>query len=200
MPYARIALYTADPDAMEEVLRKAEAELVPMNRQQPGFRSYSAFRTGADSVISITGWEAEEQANQANERLAGWVRREFGSSLRSVEAHVGEVTLFNGAQGGPGYGRIAVWRFKPAAVEQLVKDVETEFVPLVARQPGFVRYAVCRTGAASSVSVAVYASRAAADAAATQIAPWVEQHTTGAVESVQRHEGEMLWSVWGAQD
>ncbi len=81
MPYTRIARYTTKSGTLDDILRKAEAELVPMTRQQSGFQGYALVRSGPDECISVTTWESQAAARQAGEKLAGWVRQEMGPSL-----------------------------------------------------------------------------------------------------------------------
>jgi heme-degrading monooxygenase HmoA len=196
MVYARAGFYTAKPGTLDDVLKKAEAELIPMNRQQPGFRSYFLIRTGPDSVVSVTSWESKAQADAAAERLSGWVRREMGPSLEKVENHVGEVVVSDVPPNFmTGYGRVAVWRFKPGTADALSAKVRDEMVPLMVRQPGFTGYGVARTGEESAVSVTGFASKEQAQAAARETGAWVQEHAMSSVASVERSEGEILWSV-----
>jgi len=114
MTYARIGMYTVKPGTLDAILKKAEAELVPQTQQQPGFRRYFTIRTGEDSLVSVTVWEDKAQAEQAAERLSGWVRAEMGSSLVKAENHVGEITIASTPRGGAAkYARIGVWHFNP---------------------------------------------------------------------------------------
>jgi heme-degrading monooxygenase HmoA len=197
MPFARIAYYTMKPGMIDTVLRKGEAELLPLTRQQPGFRSYTVFRTSPDSGISITGWESEEQANEAADRLGGWMRTEFGPSLLSAESHVGDVTLFHGAHTGPpAFGRVSFWQAKPGSVPPLMPRLEAEYVPLLARQPGFVRCAIVQTSDHSTVSLSVFGTREQLHAAVDQVSPWIQEHVMPLAIAVERHEGDMVWSVW----
>src|SRR5690349_21537497 len=95
MVYARAGFYTAKPGTLDEVLTKGREELIPLNKQQPGFRSYFLIRTGPNTAVSVTSWESKEQADEATERLSAWVRREMGPSLEKAENHVGEVIISN---------------------------------------------------------------------------------------------------------
>ncbi len=84
MAYARAGFYTAKPGALDDLLVKAEAELVPQTRQQPGFLRYFTVRTGDDALASVTVWQSKEQAEQAVERLSGWVRTTLGHRIRYI--------------------------------------------------------------------------------------------------------------------
>lgn len=54
--HARIGIYRGQPDKLEAAVARAQQELVPMMQEQPGFRRYLGVRTGADGVISVSGW------------------------------------------------------------------------------------------------------------------------------------------------
>ncbi|MDQ2786541.1 MAG: antibiotic biosynthesis monooxygenase [Chloroflexota bacterium] len=196
MAYARIGMYTVKPGTLDAILTKAEAELVPQTRQQPGFRRYFSVRTGEDSLVSVTIWEDKEQAEQAAERLSGWVRAEMGPSLVKVENQVGELTVSSVPSGEiHGYARIAVWQFKPGAADALTERVKAEMLPLMEGEPGFIGYGVARTGELSGVSVTAFASQEQSQAAAEKIAVWVREHAAASIASVERSEGAIVWGV-----
>lgn len=196
MPYARIARYTTQSGTLDAILHKAEAELVPMTRQQPGFQGYALVRTGPDACISITSWESEEEAQQAGDRLAGWVRQEMGPSLEHVESHIGEVTVGQGDWPETGqYGLVNFWRFNQdgRAVAERVRD---ELVPLIARRHGFVGYMAVMTGDRSGVVCTAYRTQADAEQpAGAAFAGWIETQVQPITESVERHAGELVWGV-----
>lgn len=199
MAYARIGMYTTKPGTLDGILQKAEAELVPMTRQQPGFRRYFTVRTGDDSLVSVTAWETKEQAEQAAERLSGWVRTEMGPAALKVENQVGEVLVTRfpagDATGYTGYARVAIWQFKPGTADALAQRVQAEMVPIMEREPGFTGYGVARTGENSAVTVTTFASQEQAQAAGEKTGAWVREHAASAVESVERSEGPIVWSV-----
>lgn len=194
--HARIGVYRGQPDKLDAAVARAQQELVPMLQQQPGFRRYLGVRTGADGVISVSGWDAREQAEAAGQRLSGWVREAMGPALTSVEDHIGELAhVTEASEARPGFARFALFQLKPGQQEALRHRVEGEFVPQLQRQPGFIRYVVWQTGPDRVIAMTHYASRAEGEAAAAAIQGWVQQHVAPAVVSVQRQEGEVLWAV-----
>jgi heme-degrading monooxygenase HmoA len=196
MAYARIGLYTTKPGTLDSILEKAEAELVPQTRQQPGFRRYFTVRTGEDSLVSVTVWDGKEQAEQAAERLSAWVRAELGPSLVAVENHVGEMVISSVPSGDiGGYARVGLWRFTPGTSDAVAERVRAEMVPQMEREPGFVGYGAARTGADSAISVSAYATKAQAQMAGEKAAAWVREHVGSSIESVERHEGAIVWGV-----
>ena len=99
MPYARIAIYQFKPGTVDEVIRKAKEGMLPIFRQQPGFRRYATVKTGDDSAVSISTWDTQQEADAAVQKAAAWVTQNFAASVVAVANHVGEVAFSEGVQG-----------------------------------------------------------------------------------------------------
>jgi hypothetical protein len=79
-PYAVIRRYTGvAPDAIEDVTRRVNEELVPILSQLPGFVAYCALHTGGDAVASITVFDDQAGADEATRRVAAWVKERLAS-------------------------------------------------------------------------------------------------------------------------
>jgi len=197
MTYARIGMYTTKPGTLDAILKKAKTELVPMTRQQPGFRRYFTIRTGEDSLVSVSVWEDKEQAEQAAEHLSGWVRAEMGPSLIKIENHVGEVTIASTPRGEAAkYARVAVWRFNSGMdLATMTQRVKTEWIPLAEAQPGFVQHGIIQIGERDVVSINAYASKEQATAPMGDSAAWIQENLMPSVASVERTEGALVWDV-----
>ncbi len=194
--HARIGFYTARPGNLDHVLERARDEVIPMLEAEAGFRRYTVVRTGPDRLVSITGWDTHAEAQMAARRLLAWVAEVMGETLISVENHIAEVVHLTEASSAiPVNGRIARWQFKPGAFGMLRTSVERDYVPLLARQPGFVRYVAFRTGDDTAMTFTGFASQEDAEAAIVATSAWVEQHAGPSVVSVERHAGEVVWSV-----
>lgn len=194
--HARIGFYTARPGDLDAVLDRAREEVIPMLELEPGFRRYTVVRTGADTLASITGWDTHAQAGAAARRLSAWVAEVMGPELISVENHIAEVVhLTETSSATPAFGRIALWQFKPGMREAIRPRVEGEFVPLLQRQPGFVRYVAFQAGEDDAITFTGFASREQAAGAMEVVRPWVEANAVPAAASVARHEGLVVWSI-----
>jgi hypothetical protein len=181
---------------LDGILVKAEAELVPQTRQQPGFLRYFTVRTGEDALVSVTIWQGKEQAEQAAERLSGWVRTELGPSLVNVENHVGEMVVSRILDNADrDYARVALWQFTPGTADAVTEQLRSEGLPQMEREPGFVGYGAARTGDDSAISVATYTTRDQADAAGEKAAAWARKRIGPSIVSVDRREGEIIWYV-----
>src|SRR5205823_4622833 len=93
MHHVRVGVYTFKPGTTDTIIRKAELELLPMHRQRPGFIGYEVVRTGQDSVVSISTWESQAQAEDAATRSVEWVTANIQNSIETVQNHVGELSF-----------------------------------------------------------------------------------------------------------
>jgi quinol monooxygenase YgiN len=92
MPHEHVAVYKLQTSA-SEVVKRAEQGMVPNLRRQPGFLAYDLIETGTNSLISISRWQSQEQAEEATKSAASWVKENLGFMLILVENHAGEVVL-----------------------------------------------------------------------------------------------------------
>lgn len=193
--HARIGFYTAKPGSLDTVLDRAQKELVPMMQAEPGFRRYTVLRTGADSVVSLSGWDTKEQAEAAAQSITGWVREVMGPSLLSVENLVAEVVTYTESTTTPPvYGRVTNARFQPGKVEEIAAKARTDFLPLLQRQPGFIRHIAFRPGPDRTITFMAFASRQQLEAAEEATRSWRE-YVTPLATSMERHAGEVVWTV-----
>ena len=92
MNHKRIAVYKLQTSA-DTVVQRAEAGILPIFRQQPGFVAYEIIETGTDSLISISTWQSKEQADEATKIAAAWTQDNLGFALVLAGNYVGEVLL-----------------------------------------------------------------------------------------------------------
>ncbi|HLY30753.1 MAG TPA: antibiotic biosynthesis monooxygenase [Ktedonobacterales bacterium] len=95
MQHVRVALYTTKPGVVDEAIRRAEEGLAPLFRSQPGFVAYGVIKTGAESLISVSIWQSEQQATAAVQTAADWVRQNLADQVTSVSNHVGDLSFFS---------------------------------------------------------------------------------------------------------
>jgi heme-degrading monooxygenase HmoA len=194
--HGRIGIYTGEPAKIDAILGKAKAELPPLMRQQPGMRRYSVFRTGPGELVSLSAWDSHDHAEAAGQKLVAWVKQNTADAITGVENHVGEIA-FSEPAGGPSsrYARVALYQFKPGTVAGAIAKAREGFLPILQRQPGFVRYTVGDLGGDRAVTISGWETEAEADAAVATAAGWVRENLAGDVTSVQNHVGELLWSA-----
>lgn len=193
--HARIGFYTARPGDLDAVIERARDEVIPMLELEAGFRRYTIVRTGPDTLASITGWDTHTQAEMAARRLSAWVAEVMGQTLTSVENHVAEViSITEASTDAPAYGRVMMLHFKPGKGEEVAAKARTDFLPILQRQPGFIRHVAFRPGDDRTITFLAFASREQLEAAEAATRAW-RDYVAPMTESVQRHAGGVVWSV-----
>ena len=95
MQHARIAVYQVKPGTADEIARRAQAEMLPIFRSQPGFVAYGGVTTDVDTVISLSFWQTQEQAEAAVQAAASWVKDNLAEMVVSVQNYVGDLAFFS---------------------------------------------------------------------------------------------------------
>jgi Antibiotic biosynthesis monooxygenase len=95
MQHARIGVYQVKPGTADEIARRAQAEMLPIFRSQPGFVAYGGVTTGVDTVISLSIWQTQEQAEAAVRGAASWIKDNIAEMIVSVQNHVGDLAFFS---------------------------------------------------------------------------------------------------------
>lgn len=92
MTCLRVAAYPLDPGDVDEIVRRANEDLVPIYRDQEGFESLSVAATG-DTIVSVSRWGSKDHAEKAAEAIRAWVKGQ-GDILGSPSAnHIGEEVM-----------------------------------------------------------------------------------------------------------
>ena len=89
--YVTIRKYARCGDA-KEINRIAQAEILPLLRKVPGFRSYTTVDAGSHVVVSISTFDSKASAEAANTAARGVVQKSMAKLLPNPpEITVGEV-------------------------------------------------------------------------------------------------------------
>ena len=93
--YATIRRLKVQAGEFDEVIRLDESGLVPILRSVPGFVEFDLVQVGEDVGVSISVFETQEQAEEANRRAADWVKQNFAPLVAGSPeiVVVGEVRL-----------------------------------------------------------------------------------------------------------
>lgn len=97
MQHVRVAIYQVKPGTVDEVIRKAQEGMLPTFRSQPGFVAYAGVKTGETSLISLSFWQSQQQAEAAVQVAASWVKDNIAQAVESVQNHVGDLAWFSSA-------------------------------------------------------------------------------------------------------
>jgi heme-degrading monooxygenase HmoA len=66
-------------------------------RGQAGFKAYGLAETQEGTVVSVSLWESREQAEQANDLAASWVKENLTDRVQLESAQVGDFLFFENA-------------------------------------------------------------------------------------------------------
>jgi hypothetical protein len=165
----------------EEIGRRVREGLLPVLRQEPGFRAYFAARLdGGGGVFSVTIFDDRAALAAASERVFVWA----GEHLRDLLTSPPDVTFadvkLHRAAPGPGTDGYVSVRVTDGLgpPEEVLPAVQQVLVPLVTSQPGFRHYYAGRDEkrAERSVAVLVFNNRETATAANEQAAAAMARH------------------------
>lgn len=84
--YGRVVVYTHNDDK-DELEAKARAGVIPIVTSAPGYISYGVMFFD-DKVVSVSAWESEEHAKEADAALGEWVRA--NTSMQSEQRYTGD--------------------------------------------------------------------------------------------------------------
>jgi hypothetical protein len=88
---ARIATYSFTGDA-QELGKRAEDGILPILKEQPGFKSY-AVAIGEGKVFSSSAWETREQAESGSATVATWVAENMTEISLDGDVHYADVAF-----------------------------------------------------------------------------------------------------------
>jgi heme-degrading monooxygenase HmoA len=193
--FARIGFYTAKPGTLDAVIARARTELVPMMQAEPGFRRYTVVRTGPAAIVSLSGWDSKEQAQSAATNLSAWVREAMGQSVLSMANYIAEVLAVTEASSAPAvYARITDTRFTSERIEEVRAKAQTDLLPVLQQQPGFIRHVAFRLGADRAMTFMAFASQGELEAAEAATQAWRE-YVASLAASTERQVGAVVWTV-----
>ncbi len=95
MQHARVAVYQVKPGTADEIARRAQEGMLPVFRSQPGFVAYGGVTTDTETVISLSFWQTQEQADAAVQVAASWIKDNLAEMVVSVQNHVGDLAFFS---------------------------------------------------------------------------------------------------------
>ena len=88
---ARMATYRASGNP-NDLARRAEEGILPLFKEQHGFRSYSVAIDGND-VLSLSVWDTRADAEAGSELAADFVRTNMAGELELTEKRFAEVAF-----------------------------------------------------------------------------------------------------------
>jgi heme-degrading monooxygenase HmoA len=146
--YITLRRYAGAAARMDKIAPKVKAGLVPILARATGFKGYCAIKAESGDGVSVTLFESEDQATQANEQARSWVQSEMRDLLPDPpEIFAGNVVVHAEAegQGGPFGDReelhAIIRKFENmTAPDEAVRFARETSVPLAQSSPGFLAF------------------------------------------------------------
>lgn len=92
--YATVRRAKFHPGSVGEVVQRVNATFVPSLVTMPGFVDFYLVRLENDAVSTLSIFETQAEAEEANTFFADWAKRELASFLQvPPEIAVGEVAI-----------------------------------------------------------------------------------------------------------
>jgi hypothetical protein len=93
MQFTYVETVKVRPGHMDEILRKVEAELLPLYRQAPGFVAYTIAKTDEVSATALSIWQTRQQAEHARKIREEWEKEETAAAIASFHNAVGSLAF-----------------------------------------------------------------------------------------------------------
>ena len=177
---------------VDEIGRKVEQGLVPILRDQEGFRLYGAFASEAGDAVSISVFDRQEQGAQAHERARGWVQAELRDLLPDPpEVFAGETGFAELSPGLRDGARpfVVIRKFEGLGPMEATREVVRKHTaPVITGSPGFLAFLNFRdspTGTRGAV-VTLFDTRDNAIRSHERIVAVLREHGSGVVPAPSR--------------
>jgi hypothetical protein len=97
MSHVRVGVYALTSGTAKEVGDQAREGMLSVFRAHPGFQAYGLAETQEGKLVSVSLWNSDEEAEQANELAASWVRENIGDRVRLESWQVGDFLFYETA-------------------------------------------------------------------------------------------------------
>lgn len=82
---------TAKPGQLRDLLRQAEAVLLPLYRGLPGFVAFTVTKTGDTTAVFFDIWHTRQQAEQSVRASDQWMQDGAGKLIDSFYNRIGDL-------------------------------------------------------------------------------------------------------------
>ena len=92
--YASIRTYRFGSGSMDDLMHRVDRDFADALAQEPGFVAYQVVASGDDTVMSISIFRSQEDAERSNAIAAQWVAEDLADfSVQRMGAITGEVMV-----------------------------------------------------------------------------------------------------------
>jgi heme-degrading monooxygenase HmoA len=97
MSHVRIGVYALTGGTAKQVADQAHEGMLGVFRAHPGFQAYGLAESPEGKVVSVSLWDSEEEAEQANAMAASWVSKNMADRVRLESTQVGDFLFYENA-------------------------------------------------------------------------------------------------------
>ncbi len=94
------------------------------------------------------------------------------------------------------FAAIRRYETNPASVKELIQKINTEFVPLVSKLPGFIAYHVVDNGKGVIASISMFETETGEQASIREAANWVKSNSSLLPNPPQVTAGNIAVQKW----
>ena len=89
------------------------------------------------------------------------------------------------------YTYVEIMKVQPGKMDETLRKVETELLPLYRQAPGFVAYTIAKTDEVSATALSIWQTREQAEHAPAVREAWIRQGTPTSIDSFQNAVGSL---------
>ena len=92
--YASIRTYRFGSGSMDDLMHRVDRDFADALAQEPGFVAYQVIASGDDTLMSVSVFRSQEEAERSNEIAAQWVAEDLTDfDVQRMGAITGEVMV-----------------------------------------------------------------------------------------------------------
>ncbi len=92
--YASIRTYRFGSGSMDDLMHRVDRDFADALGQEPGFVAYQVVATGDDTLMSVSVFRSQDEAERSNEIAAQWVAEDLADfDIQRMGAITGEVMV-----------------------------------------------------------------------------------------------------------
>jgi len=96
MEHVRVGLYKLTKGTFKEAANAAEKGMLPILHDHKGFIRYGVAESTDGELISISIWETHAEAEEAQARIAEWVKDNLADRVKLDVSYVADLAFWSG--------------------------------------------------------------------------------------------------------
>ncbi len=177
MAYTVIRRYMVEQPNVDETVRRAIEGFMPLIQNALGFLAYRLVKANVDILITTSTFETRGQSDELSRMADEWIKENLnplvpdpafviGGEVRVRHVIASEQATFGIMRRYP----------RVSDVAEASRRVETGFLPIISKLPGFGSYLFVDPGDGSAVALSNFRDRATAEQASQKAHDWGRQN------------------------